>query len=199
MLFVLRKRKANSVCGDRDPCYVRKIKQKVGLDQANILFAGSQRAMSLYSERQHVGSTDHPKKFDWRYRVKNRDTIPDFFPSNLDNLDVVKDPKMRYSTPEKMTYHLPKEEQSHDYEITFLDELVKDKKSVQKSILSAQEKETLLEMHELRKIDDFSIDEDLLFGTDSDDSFTKDYNIPKETLRKEGIIKRDKSRFQKEK
>lgn len=56
-----------------------------------------------------------------------------------------------------------------------------------------------MEQHELRKIDDFSIDEDLLFGTDSDDSFAMDYHIPKETLRKEGIIKRDKSRFEKEK
>ena len=38
-----------------------------------------------------------------------------------------------------------------------------------------------------------------MFGSDSDDSFTKDYTIPKDTLRKERIIKRDEARFQIEK
>jgi hypothetical protein len=44
-----------------------------------------------------------------------------------------------------------------------------------------------------------SVDEDLIIGSDSDDSFTKDYNIPIETLRKEQIVKRDIKRFEKEK
>lgn len=39
----------------------------------------------------------------------------------------------------------------------------------------------------------------MLFGTDSDDSFNQDYHIPKQTLRKERIVKRDKDRFDKEK
>ena len=44
-----------------------------------------------------------------------------------------------------------------------------------------------------------SIDEDLLFGEDSDDSFNKDYTIPRLTMRKERIIKRDEARFEIEK
>ena len=44
-----------------------------------------------------------------------------------------------------------------------------------------------------------SIDDDMLFGTDSEDSFTKDYNITKDILRKERIYKRDKARFEIEK
>ena len=43
---------------------------------------------------------------------------------------MIKDPVMRYSTPEKQTYHLPKEDQHHDIEITFLKDILKDKKSV---------------------------------------------------------------------
>lgn len=51
----------------------------------------------------------------------------------------------------------------------------------------------------MRKASEGSIDDELLFGTDSDDSFTKDYEIPKQTLRKERIYKRDESRFVREK
>ena len=51
----------------------------------------------------------------------------------------------------------------------------------------------------MHRLSDASIDEDLLFASDSDDSFTKEYNIPKKTLRKERILKKDKSRFEKEK
>lgn len=67
------------------------------------------------------------------------------------------------------------------------------------SNVSMEEKEVLLSQHQMRKDSDASIDDDFLFATDSDDSFTKDYNIPKETLRKERIVKRDKVRFEKEK
>ena len=51
----------------------------------------------------------------------------------------------------------------------------------------------------MRKASEGSIDDELLFGTDGDDSFTKDYEIPKQTLRKERIYKRDESRFVREK
>lgn len=51
----------------------------------------------------------------------------------------------------------------------------------------------------MRKDSEESLDEDMLFGTDSDDSFNQDYHIPKQTLRKERIVKRDKQRFEKEK
>jgi hypothetical protein len=44
-----------------------------------------------------------------------------------------------------------------------------------------------------------SINEELLFNSDSDDSFTRDYEIPKETLRKEKICERDKAIFEQEK
>ena len=44
-----------------------------------------------------------------------------------------------------------------------------------------------------------SIDDDMLFGSDSEDSFTKDYNITKDILRKERIYKRDLARFKLEK
>lgn len=43
---------------------------------------------------------------------------------------MVKDPVMRFATPEKQTYHLPKEDQHHDIEITFLEDILKDKKPV---------------------------------------------------------------------
>ena len=65
--------------------------------------------------------------------------------------------------------------------------------------ISIDKKEELLSTHRLRKASEGSIDDDLMFGTDSDDSFTKDYEIPKETKRKESIIRRDESRFQREK
>ncbi len=44
-----------------------------------------------------------------------------------------------------------------------------------------------------------SLNEELMFDSDSDDSFTKDYQIPKETLRKEKICSRDKVIFEQEK
>ena len=44
-----------------------------------------------------------------------------------------------------------------------------------------------------------SIDDDMLFGTDSEDSFTEDYYITKDILRKERIYKRDVARFEIEK
>ena len=39
----------------------------------------------------------------------------------------------------------------------------------------------------------------MLFGSDSEDSFTKDYTIPKDIQRKERIYKRDLARFNIEK
>ena len=44
-----------------------------------------------------------------------------------------------------------------------------------------------------------SIDDEMLFGSDSEDSFTRDYNITKDILRKERIYKRDAARFEIEK
>lgn len=43
------------------------------------------------------------------------------------------------------------------------------------------------------------IDEDLLFGSDSDDSFAKDYTITRDTMRKERVVKRDEAVLKKEK
>jgi hypothetical protein len=88
----------------------------------------SRRSLSIYSEGQAIPvGEDDPKKFQWRYRVKNREYIPDFFPVNMDNFEVSNDKGLRYSTPEKLTYHLPKEEQHHDIQITFIGDLLKDK------------------------------------------------------------------------
>lgn len=79
-------------------------------------------------------------------------------------------------------------------EITFLDDILKERKSATHNI-SQEKLEKLIESHRLNKNLEASIDDDLLFGSDSDDSFNKDYTIPKETLRKERIIKRDEARF----
>ena len=43
------------------------------------------------------------------------------------------------------------------------------------------------------------MDEALLFGSDSDDSFAKDYTITRDTMRRERIVHRDKAVFKKEK
>ena len=88
-----------------------------------------------------------------------------------------------------MTYHLPKAEQeAHDIEITFLEEIIKTRQADHPSV-SMDKKEELLSTHRLRKASEGSIDEELLFGSDSDDSFTKDYEIPKKTLKKERICR----------
>ena len=103
---------------------------------------------------------------------------------------------MRFLTPERFTYYLPKEEQKqHDISITFINELLKDP-TVH---LSEEQKEAIRSQQFLRKPSEASLDEDMLFGTDSDDSFNLDYHIPKETLRKERILKRDKERLDREK
>ena len=154
----------------------------------------SRRSLSIYSER--LG--EDVKKFEWRYRVKNRDHIPNFFTSNLENDQMVTDPCLRFSTPEKQTYHQCIEDQHHEnIEITFLGDVLKDKKSAMH--ISEETKEKLLSTHRMNKNQEDSIDEDLLFGSDSDDSFNKDYTIPKQTMRKERIIKRDEARFHIEK
>ena len=44
-----------------------------------------------------------------------------------------------------------------------------------------------------------SLDEALLFGSDSDDSFQRDYTITRDTLRRERLLKRDKALFAKQK
>ena len=91
--------------------------------------------MSIYSERVGSGGDDPSKRyFEWRYRVKNRDHIPAFFQNSSfsPNVSVVHkelDPIQRFSTPEKLTYHLKIEDQHHDIEITFLDEMLKEKQS----------------------------------------------------------------------
>ena len=74
----------------------------------------------------------------------------------------------------------------------------KQEKSVHHKI-SEEKLEQLASTHRLNKNQEASIDEDLLFNTDSDDSFTMDYTIPKQTLRKERILKRDEARFEIEK
>ena len=111
LLHVLRNKKANSICGERDSAYIRRLKQKPCL-----LNLPSLRSLSIYSEgvafpaREDKSRREYdPKMFHWRYRVKNRGFIPDFFPDNVENLEV-----QRHSTPEKLTYYLPKEEQHHD-------------------------------------------------------------------------------------
>jgi len=114
MLQVLINKKANSICGTRDPIYITRLKQKACLSLQRGLLT-SRRSLSIYSEGQAIPAGEYdPRKFQWRYRVKNRDFIPDFFPNNLDNVEVVNDKVLRLSTPEKLTYHLPKEEQHHD-------------------------------------------------------------------------------------
>ena len=88
--------------------------------------------MSIYSERLGGAGEEPPKRcIEWRYRVKNRDHIPAFFKDSLSpNVSVVNkelDPIQRFSTPEKLTYHKNVEDQHHDIEITFLDEMLKEK------------------------------------------------------------------------
>jgi len=65
--------------------------------------------------------------------------------------------------------------------------------------ISFHEKEELLSDQLNRRASQGSFDEDLIFGTDSDDSFAKDFTIPKLTRRKERILKRDQIVFEKEK
>ena len=81
ILHVLRTRKANSVCGDRDPVSVKRKRDKFGLKSGKI--ATSRRSLSIYSERVNSPKTNDGGKEpisvpEWRYRVKNRDHIPDF-------------------------------------------------------------------------------------------------------------------------
>ena len=155
---------------------------------------GSRRSLSIYSERMG----EDVKRFDWRYRVKNRQHIPNFFPNNVENCEMETDPCLRFSTPEKLTYHQSIEDQHHsNIEITFLEDIIKDKTVAMH--ISEEVKEKLLSTHRLNKNQELSIDEDLLFGEDSDDSFNKDYTIPRLTMRKERIIKRDEARFEIEK
>ena len=95
----------------------------------------------------------------------------------------------RFSTPDLQ----------HDIEVTFLDDMLREKNSALEHKISEQKLEKLATIHKMNKNQEESIDDDLLFGSDSDDSFTKDYTIPKMTLRKERIIKRDEARFHIEK
>ena len=134
-----------------------------------------------------------PKKLEWRYRVKDRVHIPDFFEAMPDNVTVQSDKCLRFSTP------LPKnsEGDEHQIEISFLKDLIKDPSIA--AHMSLEEKEALVSQHLNKAVSDASLNEDLLFNEDSDDSFTLDYEIPKETLRKERICQRDKALFEKEK
>ena len=92
--------------------------------------------MSIYSERVGGGGDDPSKRyFEWRYRVKNRDHIPAFFNNSFSpSVSVVHkelDPIQRFSTPEKLTYHQKIEDQHHDIEITFLDEMLREQQKKQ--------------------------------------------------------------------
>lgn len=51
----------------------------------------------------------------------------------------------------------------------------------------------------VRAASDGSFDEALLFGSDSDDSFNKDYTVTRDTMRRERIVRRDKKVFLQEK
>ena len=82
-------------------------------------------------------------------------------------------------------------------EITFFEDLVKDRMSA--THMSRQEKESLLDNQLQRAASDGSFDENLLFGSDSDDSFAKDYTVTRDTLRRERIVARDKAVLVKEK
>lgn len=90
---------------------------------------------------------------------------------------------------------LPREKQN--LEINFLEDLLKDRHSVQH--VSMEERQELREDQLQRAASSGALDEDLLFGSDSDDSFAKDYTITRNTLRKERIVKRDIAVLNKEK
>lgn len=102
ILYMLTKRKAHSICGNRDAEMIKKFKQKfvdpAASKKSNLL--ASRRSLSIYSERQG----EDVKRFEWRYRVKNRDHIPNFFDDPVENIEIEKDPIRRFSTPEKLTY-----------------------------------------------------------------------------------------------
>ena len=79
LLYVLRHKKASSVCGVRDGCFITRSKQKACLDIVNAAsFKSSPRSHSLYSERQSLPEAQ-PVAKKWKYRVRNRDNIPNFF------------------------------------------------------------------------------------------------------------------------
>ena len=100
MLYVLSKRKGNSVCGNRDSLICLKRKKDPKSLKTNTL-ASSRRSLSVYSERQAITSNgiDDVKKLEWRHRVKDRARIPDFFKSPPDNVDFRNDKSLRFSTP----------------------------------------------------------------------------------------------------
>ena len=85
LLWVLRTKKGRSVCGNRDGNFVQqhRLQCKNGAKKMrpNGLMS-SRRSLSIYSERQG----DDKTKFEWRYRVKNRDHIPDFFDNFNDSI-----------------------------------------------------------------------------------------------------------------
>ena len=136
----------------------------------------SARSISIYShgEQRKIAQQDG----EWKYRVNNRDHLPDFFPKIKDTIDIVKDKQLRFSTPKKFTYHLPKEEQHHDIEITFIQDLIKQDSRIKEESkvsdvkLSVEQKKQVMEDHLMNKEPEEPMDEDVLFGTDSEDSFT---------------------------
>ena len=65
--------------------------------------------------------------------------------------------------------------------------------------MSMEEKQELRDDQLQRAASSGVIDDDLLFGSDSDDSFAKDYTVTRDTLRKERLVKRDIAVLQKEK
>ena len=81
LLYTLRFRKGNSVCGEREPCIIRKLKQQQGggLRSSQNRMKSSRRSLSIYSERPLNNAGEDDKRFEWKYRVKDRDHIPDFF------------------------------------------------------------------------------------------------------------------------
>jgi hypothetical protein len=61
----------------------------------------SKRSLSIYSDRQFItaNGNEDVNKLEWRYRVKNRAHIPDFFDEIPDNKEVFNDKSLRFSTP----------------------------------------------------------------------------------------------------
>ena len=118
LLYTLRFKKGSSVCGEREPCIIRKQKAQgygYGAGGGTVRSSmnrlkSSRRSLSIYSERPRNNAGEDDKRFEWKYRVKDRDHIPDFFPVSKDNSDIEDNPVMRFHTPEKFTYHLPKEQ-----------------------------------------------------------------------------------------
>jgi len=94
ILNVLTNKKGSSVCGLRDPLFQVKMKKRPDLTNKKSMrftvFSSSRRSLSIYSERMLASNSgdQDPKKLEWRYRVKDRAHIPDFYEAMPDNVTV---------------------------------------------------------------------------------------------------------------